>query len=299
MHSRKLLGSIFGCVLAGGAAVAQLPVAGIGGMLKPGMLTLHLDSMDVEPAKGVPFCATITTEHTQVFADGNRIHTSESSAVCRDSAGRIRREASLNLLGAAAQSPVPKLITIIDPVAGYRYLLDSESKIAHRIRIAATKLADEKAALGGIPEKGDRVMIYQNIGTAGPNMVVNGDVMFKKAGKVSDEHASTEDLGEQTIDGIKATGTRITTSIPAGQMGNEQPIQVTSERWYSPELKTMIMNKHSDPWAGELKTQFTNVNTSEPEPSLFQVPNNYKVVNERAEPLVFRKQTLSAPTPTR
>ena len=33
-----------------------------------------------------------------------------------------------------------------------------------------------------------------------------------------------------------------------------------------------VMTKHNDPWAGELKTQFTGVNTAEPDPSLFTVP---------------------------
>ena len=63
------------------------------------MFGMHLDdNMDVTPVKGAPFCAAVTTEHTQSFADGNRIHTAENSTICRDSEGRIRREASLNLL---------------------------------------------------------------------------------------------------------------------------------------------------------------------------------------------------------
>jgi len=49
--------------------------------------------------KGSPFCATVTSEHTQMFADGNRIHTTEDSSLCRDKEGRTRREAQLNLLG--------------------------------------------------------------------------------------------------------------------------------------------------------------------------------------------------------
>jgi hypothetical protein len=73
-------------------------------------------------------------------------------------------------------------------------------------------------------------------------------------------------------------------------MGNEQPILVTSERWYSPELKATVMTKHSDPWAGELKTQLTNVNTSEPDPSLFSVPADYKIVTEKAERFMLQKR---------
>lgn len=263
---------------------------------KAGMVSMHVEDTDVEPAKGAPFCATVTTEHTQPFADGNRIHTSDNSSVCRDSEGRTRREASLNLLGAAAQSQAPKLITIVDPMAGYRYMLDRESKTAHKIPIGPLAGATAmKAEPGGLPDKGEQVMLYQRVGTTGPNMVVNDDVIFKKAGEASNEPVpSTENLGDQTIDGIHATGTRITTTIPSGKMGNEQPILVTSERWYSPELKATIMTKHNDPWAGELKTQLTNVSTSEPDPSLFSVPSDYKIIEEKAGPFVLQKR-LPAP----
>jgi hypothetical protein len=64
-------------------------------------------------------------------------------------------------------------------------------------------------------------------------------------------------------------------------MGNEQPILVQSETWSSPELKATVMTKHTDPWAGELKTQLTNVSNSEPDPSLFAVPSDYRIVDEK------------------
>ena len=300
MYSRRLLELISTCVLAGNMAVAQAPVPealAVTGGAKAGMVTMRVEDMDVEPVKGTPFCATVTTEHTQVFADGNRIHTNDSSTVCRDGEGRTRREASLNLLGAAAQGPAPKLITIVDPVAGYRYMLDSESKSAHKMPIGPPpNAAGTKVEFGGPPEKGQHVMFYQSVGTGGPTMVAGGDVVFKAAGRPPDDPAATtEKLGDQTIDGIHTTGTRMTTTIPAGRMGNEQPMQVTSERWYSPELKATIMTKHSDPWAGELKTQFTNVNTSEPDASLFQVPGDYKIVDDKAGPFFLQKRILAPP----
>jgi hypothetical protein len=292
MYSKILLGLLFAC-LAGSMARAQAPFAGT-------TAAMHVDDKDVEPAKRAPFCATVTTEHTQAFADGNRIHSTDSSSICRDSEGRTRREASLNLLGAAAQSSAPRLITIADPVAGYRYMLESESKTAHRIPIGPTaKTVSVKGAFGGPPEKGEQVMLHQSIGTAGPKITVNGgNVVFKGTGREPDDPTpSTENLGDQTIDGIHATGTRMVTTIPAGKMGNEQPILVTSERWYSPELKAAIMTKHADPWAGELKIQFTNVSTAEPDSSLFQVPGDYKIVDEKAGPFILQKQILTPPPP--
>src|SRR5207302_10929725 len=135
-------------VFTGSVAVQMPPdsaptvISGGGPGLRPlapkaGMVTMHVEDMDAESVKGAPFCATVTTEHTQAFADGNRIHSSDNSSLCRDSEGRTRREAGLNLLAAAPQNSAPKLITIVDPVAGFRYMIDSESKTAHRMAIAA------------------------------------------------------------------------------------------------------------------------------------------------------------------
>jgi hypothetical protein len=272
------------------AGASEMPPLGP----KVGM-AIHLEDMDAEPVKGAPFCATIATEHTQIFSDGNRIHTSDNSSLCRDGEGRTRREAGLNLLGAATQTSAPKLITIVDPVAGFRYMLDSESKTAHKVAIRSTPHAAgiKVAGPGGTSEKGEQVIMYQRFGTGDA-----GNAFFKKGGQTSDEPApTTESLGDQMIDGVHATGTRMTTTIPSGKMGNDQPILVTSERWYSPELKATVMTKHNDPWAGELKTQFTNVNTSEPDSSLFAVPSDYKVVSEKAGPFMIQKRFSEPPAP--
>ena len=270
------------------AASATMPPA------KAAMLGMHLeDNMDVTPVKGAPFCATVTTEHTQSFADGNRIHTAENSTICRDSEGRTRRDASLNLLGAGPQASAPKLITILDPVAGVRYMLDSENKVAHKMTLPPPGSAPDR----GLPPKGGQKcsLCAARAAAQGPGFSTNINVMYKKAGQDSNEPApTTENLGDQTINGIHATGTRITTTIPSGKMGNDKPIVVTSERWYSPDLKATVMTKHDDPWAGELKTQFTNVNTSEPDPSLFTVPSDYKIVDDKDGPVTIR---MVAPAP--
>src|SRR5262249_46508376 len=231
---------------------------------KAGMVDIHVDEMDAPPVKNLAFCANITTEHTQNFADGNRIHTTDSSTLCRDSEGRTRREAGLLMLGPASGKSATKLITIVDPVAGFRYLLDQNNKTVHKMPLKLFAANDRPGKMAS-SAPGEYF-------AAGPGMGA-GNVVFRKKLEGPDANPpTTENLAEQTIDGIQAAGTRVTTTIPSGQMGNEQPITVTSERWYSSQLKAVVMTKHNDPWAGELKTQFTNVNTSEPDPSLFTVP---------------------------
>ena len=101
-----------------------------------------------------------------------------------------------------------------------------------------------------------------------------------------------ESLGKQVIEGVEAEGTRTTITIPAGEIGNEQRIQIVWERWYSPELQTVIMSRHSDPMVGETVYKLTNINRGEPARSLFEVPADY-TVKEMPAPnaRVFRKRS--------
>ena len=92
----------------------------------------------------------------------------------------------------------------------------------------------------------------------------------------------TEDLGTRDFDGVQAEGTRRVTTIPAGAIGNERPIETVYERWYSKELQMVVMSKHSDPRFGEQTYRLTNIVRAEPDPSLFSVPSGYKVVSENA-----------------
>ena len=90
----------------------------------------------------------------------------------------------------------------------------------------------------------------------------------------------TENLGTQNIEGVEAEGTRTVTTIPADAIGNERPIEITYEKWYSKELQLVVMSKHNDPRFGEQTYRLTNIVRSEPDASLFTVPNGYKVITE-------------------
>jgi TonB family protein len=93
-----------------------------------------------------------------------------------------------------------------------------------------------------------------------------------------------ESLGRQTIEGVEADGTRTTVTIPAGAIGNERAIQIVSERWYSPELQTVVMTKHSDPRFGETTYRLTNISRADPDRSLFEVPAGFDVTTPPPPP---------------
>lgn len=84
-----------------------------------------------------------------------------------------------------------------------------------------------------------------------------------------------QSLGKQTVEGVLSDGTRRTTHLNAGAVGNDRPIDIVNERWYSSELQVEISNHHSDPRTGETSHRLTNINRGEPPAYLFQVPASY------------------------
>jgi hypothetical protein len=90
---------------------------------------------------------------------------------------------------------------------------------------------------------------------------------------------AAESLGTSIIEGVECEGNRTTVTIPAGQIGNDLPIVITSERWYSPKLQTVVLSKRHDPRTGDITVKLVGIDQSEPPASLFQVPADYTVVD--------------------
>jgi hypothetical protein len=269
--------------------------------------------------RGAPYSADAVSETVQVLADGNRIARKTVTRIYRDSEGRIRRE-QLDANGEVTS------VSISDPVAESQYVLDPATRTAHRNgviiatsrgfaaatvpagsagTVIATRTPDGGArvesrdaeaghkaraegaagvAAGGVRSAGGGgrgggtagVMAYP-AETAGALMRVPGSSSLNK-----------EDLGQQVIEGVAATGTRSTTTIPAGAIGNAQPIEIVAEQWFSDELKLLVLTRHSDPRSGETTYRLTNVVQAEQQRSLFEVPSDYTLrdsVIRRQDPL--------------
>jgi hypothetical protein len=208
--------------------------------------------------KNAPFSADVVTESTQTLADGNHIKQTGTVHFARDSEGRTRREQSLTSLGALGSNRT--VVFISDPVAGASYALMPETK-------TATK-SMRPAGRGG-----NRMMNGPN----GPHLAMAGNGRGGRGMRLGAQNVKTESLGTQTMEGVQVQGTRTTMTIPAGQIGNDQPIQIVTERWYSPDLQANVLVKHSDPRTGDTVTRYTNISRAEPVPTLFQVPADYKV----------------------
>jgi hypothetical protein len=125
-----------------------------------------------------------------------------------------------------------------------------------------------------------------------------GSIALVQPGYGRDYKTNNEELGTRNIEGVEAEGTRTTTTIPAGAIGNERPIDIVYEKWYSKELQLIVYSKHSDPRYGDQTYRLTNISRSEPDPGLFAVPAEYKVLAEGYAPTpgsVYRIATAGSP----
>lgn len=262
-----------------------------------------------DPITGAPFSAEAITESVQQLADGNRIVRQATASLARDGEGRTRREQAARG-PAAAGNEAGRVVTIADPVAGQRYLLDTGTRTARALpKVFMRKMLSTPEGEAGqnvIVERGEGGTVNVEVrrlhdGADGPlppapPADAAGDRLIEREVEAialpdgplvgwSTDDVQVEDLGTRTIEGVEATGTRRTVTIEAGAIGNEQPIRIVSERWYSPALKTVVLSKRNDPRTGEHTYRLTSILTGEPDPSLFQVPPDY-TIEETPEPRI-------------
>jgi hypothetical protein len=247
------------------------------------------------PVQGAPYSATITNESIQTLADGNRIVQNSTGTTARDSQGRTRQDVTLPSIGNLSAAEAPHFVFIQDPVAQTSYTLNLTDKSAQK--------SPMPPASGGPSADGPSTFAVQT-GTAG---AMSGTVTSSSTAggalppppplaiavqkilpPLDDSQLSTEDLGSQSMEGVVVNGVRSTRTIPAGQMGNEKPIVIITEVWTSPDLKTVVLSKRSDPRMGEQTFKLTNLLRSDPDPSLFVVPSDFKIVDGPQQHVLYR-----------
>ena len=157
----------------------------------------------------------------------------------------------------------PKTAIIDDPVAHFHYILNPDRQTAARFPAPDASKFRQRAQ-------------SQSSSAAGANGANAPNDPPRHRGPGTMEKTA---LGTQTIEGVQATGTKSVLTIEAGAIGNDQAIQIVSEEWYSPDLKTVVLSKKSDPRFGDVVYSLTQINRSEPDPTLFQVPSNFTVTD--------------------
>ena len=248
-----------------------------------------------EPVEDAPYSAEAVTESVQTLADGNRIRRENRSLIYRDSQGRTRREESIKALGPWSTDAQHKSIFINDPVAGTHYILNPDDKSGTQLPVPTLTDHFSFAPAERGPRPANRVMLRTQsfVGeSVGPG--VRGVVSAMPLAAPGE--TTEEDLGSRTIEGVTATGTKMTTTIPAKEMGADRDIVITFERWHSAELQVDVLTKRSDPRVGETTYRLTNINRTEPLPSLFEPPADFEI-NEapKVEPMMFNRRIPAPP----
>jgi len=267
----------------------------MGGFQGPAMDVIALDPMSSGPlVTDAPYSAEAVTEFTQVLADGNRIERRTSGKVARNSQGGMRREQSISF-GPLAASNAQPIVTIDDPANAVHIMLNYETKTASRLRMMSSMV------MSGPNNSEPAVVAFGAAGAA--NVQVKRGTSITAA-PIDELHVSTgiepgpmattmmwtastsatrfdgdvknETLEAKEIEGLRAEGTRSIVTLPAGSVGNILPIDIVSERWYSPQLKVVLLTRRSDPRLGETIYRLTNIDRSEPPADLFRVPDGFK-----------------------
>lgn len=274
--------------------------------------------------KGAPYSAETIVEGSQQLADGNRINRKTTGRVYRDSEGRTRREDdrpnglvtisitdpvagftySLDAQNKVAwRTPMGTSTAIFGKVEGAATAVvrtvepvrtpapDGSTTVSNRVtfvettRAEAEKIQAEQAAAAG---RGGLAAVAPAEAPRGAGGGRGGAIARTPMPAVGPTAAGP--LEHKVIDGVPVEGRKTTTVIPAGEIGNEQPITVTSEQWRSPDLNVLVMTRHSDPRTGESTYRLQNIIRAEPDRSLFMVPPDYTVKDTGVRRMVERKQ---------
>ncbi|HKB99350.1 MAG TPA: hypothetical protein VKD23_11230 [Terriglobales bacterium] len=235
--------------------------------------------------KGAPYSATMNNESVQTLADGNRIVQTSTGTVLRDSQGRTRQDASLPAIGNLSAASAPHLVFIQDPVAGTSYTLNLTDKTAWKNPMPPPGKGGPGASVGS----GATFFIHTEGGM--PPLPPPPPMIAQTKHLATDEQleADTESLGSQTMEGVAVTGVRTTRTIPAGQAGNDRPINIVTEVWTSTDLRTIVSSKRNDPRMGEQTFRLTNIVRAEPDPSLFAVPSDFKFIDGGPKTIIYRR----------
>jgi len=195
---------------------------------------------NVRLVTGAPYSALGTSETVTTLPDGNRIVRQNRVRMWRDSDGRTRSEYSLSSIGGPLPLEVNSTVTVIDdPATRTRYMLQPSAKVAVAVPISPCRVEDVQR------------------GAAPANV------------------STPLNLGERELDGEKVSGSRIESTIPAGAIGNEQPITMSAEQWYGQDLKVVVEATYRDPRTGETKYRLRDIKRQEPDARLFRVPQDY------------------------
>jgi len=208
-----------------------------------------INNIMIPAVQHAPFSSVVTAQWSRTLEDGSTLTRQNHRVVVRDGAGRIYQERRTLVPKNGQAEPLLVRIEISDPAQHMKYFCQSENHVC-ALRDYTGPPAD----------------VVEPVGSTGEGKMV----------------LTREDLGKSNVSGVEVTGTRETRVIGGGVIGNDRPISIAKEFWYSPQLGLNMLVKRSDPRVGIQTFTVTEVSLSEPDPKYFQVPAKFKIVDMRS-----------------
>lgn len=206
-----------------------------------------LISILIPSLQKAPFSATVNTESVRLLPNGTHITLRNHRAIARDSAGRIFQERRLLVPEDGKHESIVTQIEISDPVA-------------HEIYIC-------------VPRESTCQVEFFTAPSFEPPAVASATAGQQAGG--------LEYLGKQSIEGLETVGVRETAVIQPGAIGNDSPIEVQREYWYSPQLGVNLISKLDDPRVGTQSFELSEISLGEPDKKLFKIGKDMKVIDLR------------------
>jgi uncharacterized protein YecT (DUF1311 family) len=208
----------------------------------------RVEGLFIPLATGQPFHAKIVVEINRQLPDGTAVAQKYYTLVARDAAGREYREGR-DLVPAGSDREPPLVRTIVyDPKTSLITTCIPDRRVCRQTGFDPTGHPVEESA--GPSSDGKSVL-------------------------------TRESLGAKTMDGLEVTGTRETRTFSPGAFGNDKPVVVTKEIWYSPQLQFNLAVTRNDPRNGTQTFAVTDLKLGDPGSEWFALPDGYRMVQER------------------
>jgi hypothetical protein len=213
-----------------------------------------LESIVIPPKANAPFLATLHTDWVRGSADTGTFTLVNARRIARDASGRIYQERWILVPKNGNVKSRMNAIQISDPSAHTLYTC---------MLLVAPKVC---------------TLTYYS-----PSTSTVYNVTGVPAGPLPNDagYVTREDIGHQVILGVDTAGTRETVTYNPGVIGNDQKINLTREYWYADQLGINLLSKRTDPSFGTQLFKITEIDLSEPDAVLFELPKDFKVVDHR------------------
>lgn len=252
----------FAGILAGGTALSPGQTQACAWSVANGCSTIE------------PYAAKFKITDVRVLADGTTITRESLTTQARDSAGRT---AYVTTMVSGSGDGKPSSVAVVkDPTAGAEIIWQSRLKQASVIEFPPP---DQRHGCWRA-ESGALVEHY-------PSQKSDSDTSDPQPSATDlppSLAAQRRDLGTSIMNGVEVNGVQVTTTIPAGESGNDRPLVTTFEYWQAPSLGLTLRSVHSDPRDGTVTKELVSLDRGEPDPALFQPPEGYEVITQKMIP---------------